>query len=79
MEPQPFLGPRRPIEVIKAGVCRVCGHKAVEPVITIRIERRWLIVALCLALYVLLDIAHSGHLDGSIARLAVSFLFRLHP
>ena len=47
--------------------------------ITIRIDRRWLLVALGLALYVLLDIADSGHLDGSIARHALSFILGAHP
>jgi hypothetical protein len=37
------------------------------------------LVALCLALYVLLDIADSGHLDGSIARHALSLIFGTHP
>lgn len=74
-----LLGPAEPIEIDKAGFCRVCGHKAVEPIITIRIDRRWLVVALCLALYVLLDIADSGHLDGSVAHLALSFIFGTPP
>ncbi len=39
---------------------------------------RWLLVALGLALYVLLDIADSGHLDGGIARHALSFIFGPH-
>lgn len=34
MEPQPFLGSSRAIEVVTSGVCRVCGHKSVEPVVT---------------------------------------------
>jgi hypothetical protein len=72
-----LLGSTEPIEIAEGGFCRVCGHKAVEPVITIRIDRRWLVVALILALYVLLDIADSGHLDGSLARLALSFLLGL--
>jgi hypothetical protein len=74
-----LLGSTDPIEIGKAGFCRVCGHKAVGPSITIRIDRRWLLVTLCLALYVLLDIADSGHLDGSIARHALSFIFGTHP
>ncbi len=74
-----LLGSSDPIEITRAGFCRVCGHKAVEPIITIRIDRRWLLVALGLALYVLFDIADSGHLDGSIARHALSFVFGAHP
>jgi hypothetical protein len=73
-----LLGSSDPIEIARAGFCRVCGHKAVEPIITIRIDRRWLLIALGLALYVLLDIADSGHLDGSLARLALSFIFGPH-
>jgi hypothetical protein len=74
METRSFLGSPKPIEILKSGHCRVCGQKAVEPTVIIQIERRWLIVALVLALYVLIDIADSGHLDGSIAHWALSFL-----
>jgi hypothetical protein len=79
METRWLLGSSDPIEITQAGFCRVCGHKAVEPIITIGIDRRWLLVALGLALYVLLDIADSGHLCGSIARHALSFIFGPHP
>lgn len=75
MENRPFLSAPKPIEVLKSGYCRVCGQKAVEPTIIIQIERRWLYIALALAIYVLLDIADGGHLDGSIMRGLVSFLF----
>jgi hypothetical protein len=74
MKAYSFLGSDKPVEILKAGYCRVCGHKAVEPTVIIRVDRRWLLIALALVLYVLFDIAHSGHVDGSIARLVLSFL-----
>ena len=74
MMPNSFLGSSQPVDIRKTGYCRVCGHKAIEPSVIIRIDRRWLLIALGLALYVLLDIAHDGRFDGSIARLALSFI-----
>jgi hypothetical protein len=78
MKTHSFLGSSTPIEVMKAGHCRVCGHKAIEPTVIVRIDRRWLVIALCLVLYVLFDIAHNGSLDGSVARLALAFVLGPH-
>ena len=78
MKTHSFLGSPTPIEVMKAGHCRVCGHKAIEPTVIIRIDRRWLVIALCLVLYVLFDIAHNGHLDGSVAHVVLSFVLGSH-
>ena len=65
-------------EVTNAGYRRVGRQKAIEPTVIIRIDRRWLLIALGLVLYVLRDIAHNGSLDGSIARLVLSFMLGPH-
>jgi hypothetical protein len=74
IETSSFLGSHKPIEVIREGYCRVCGQKAVEPATVIRIDRRWLLIALALVLYVLFDVAENGRIDGSIARWLISLL-----
>ena len=64
--PKPaFLnGPHR----LRPGVCRVCGHRAIEPVV-IRVPSLAAFVALIgTLLYLVTDLTHGGTIDGSPVR-----------
>jgi hypothetical protein len=56
----------------QAGLCRVCGHRAIEPYpvrVTVRLPLGYLVAIALLLIYILIDVAQDGRLDGSLARL----------